>query len=248
MGGKTWSREEELFFWRTIVPMSPKSATQSGKAVDWEQCALIMLKHFGDKARRKYTKLMLFEHYFQNITTGHKSPRATDLVTEHKRHLVAHGKGMPEMAQEPQVPVRRVTKRRSAARLSPTASANTDRPEPKLPTSNIQLPKTMGHLVNTPSKGPQAPSRQRPLPPYAYPEHHGYSELSILPPLRISSLANDANVPSYNYPEQHGYSGLSILPPLRNPPWANGTNAGYLPSSSPTPYYDAMNVLDSSAR
>lgn len=87
MGGKTWSREEELFFWRSIVPISPKAAVQVGKPVDWDQCASMMQKHFGEAARRRYTKLMLFEHYFQNITTGHKLPHAADLVAEHKRHL-----------------------------------------------------------------------------------------------------------------------------------------------------------------
>lgn len=59
MGGKTWSREEELYFWRTIVPTSPKAAVTLRKAVDWEQSAVIMQRHFGRKARRNYTKLML---------------------------------------------------------------------------------------------------------------------------------------------------------------------------------------------
>lgn len=62
MGGKTWSREEELYFWRTIVPISPKAASLIGKAVDWEQSALMMHKNFGKKARRNYTKLMLCAH------------------------------------------------------------------------------------------------------------------------------------------------------------------------------------------
>ncbi|EQL00101.1 hypothetical protein OCS_04179 [Ophiocordyceps sinensis CO18] len=110
MGGKTWSREEELYFWRTIVPISPKAASLIGKAVDWEQSALMMHKNFGKKARRNYTKLMLFEHYFQNITTGHESPRAADLVAEHKRHLRENGKGVYDVVTEHKTRTRRAAK------------------------------------------------------------------------------------------------------------------------------------------
>ncbi|PHH83855.1 hypothetical protein CDD83_2922 [Cordyceps sp. RAO-2017] len=107
MGGKTWSREEELFFWRTIVPISPKAAVRVGTTADWQQCASMMKRHFGVRARRNYTKLMLFEHYFQNITTGHKSPRAADLVAEHKRHLEPEARemdaGEPRAEHRPRV-------------------------------------------------------------------------------------------------------------------------------------------------
>ncbi|PHH82557.1 hypothetical protein CDD82_5577 [Ophiocordyceps australis] len=48
-----------------------------------------MHQHFGRQARRNFTKLMLFEHYFQNVCTGHKSPRARDLVAEHMSQLGA---------------------------------------------------------------------------------------------------------------------------------------------------------------
>ncbi|PHH60914.1 hypothetical protein CDD81_1025 [Ophiocordyceps australis] len=92
MGGKTWSREEEVFFWHTIVPQSPKAARQISDPLDWEQCATKMHQHFGRQARRNFTKLMLFEHYFQNVCTGHKSPRARDLVAEHMSQLELHGR------------------------------------------------------------------------------------------------------------------------------------------------------------
>ncbi|KAM0452363.1 hypothetical protein ACHAO4_005574 [Trichoderma viride] len=93
MGGKTWSRQEERFFWRTIVPQSPKAVKPSDRVHDWKICAEIMQQEMGVNARRKYSKLMLFEHYFQNVQTGHKSPCAREFVVEHKRALSEFRKG-----------------------------------------------------------------------------------------------------------------------------------------------------------
>lgn len=59
MGGKTWSRQEERFFWRTIVPQSPKAVKPSDRVHDWKVCAEIMQQEMGMNARRKYSKLML---------------------------------------------------------------------------------------------------------------------------------------------------------------------------------------------
>ncbi|PNP39379.1 hypothetical protein TGAMA5MH_08798 [Trichoderma gamsii] len=59
MGGKTWSRQEERFFWRTIVPQSPKAVKPSDRVHDWKVCAEIMQQEMGANARRKYSKLML---------------------------------------------------------------------------------------------------------------------------------------------------------------------------------------------
>lgn len=59
MGGKTWSREEELYFWRIVVPQSPKAATEMAEPVEWAQLAADMQQHFGLNARRNYTSLML---------------------------------------------------------------------------------------------------------------------------------------------------------------------------------------------
>ncbi|KAK5993590.1 hypothetical protein PT974_07024 [Cladobotryum mycophilum] len=92
MGGKTWSREEEHMFWRVVVPQSPKAVNPSDRLINWETCAQTMQEKMGKGARRRYTKLMLFEHYFQNVTTGHKSPHARKFVLEHKRQLtMVHG-------------------------------------------------------------------------------------------------------------------------------------------------------------
>ncbi len=59
MGGKTWSREEELYFWRTVVPLSPKAAANPPAPAEWSQLAANMQEHFGQNARRRYTSLML---------------------------------------------------------------------------------------------------------------------------------------------------------------------------------------------
>lgn len=59
MGGKTWSRLEEEYFWDVIIPQSPKGVKPSERCKDWEQCARHMQDVMGTAARRKYTKLML---------------------------------------------------------------------------------------------------------------------------------------------------------------------------------------------
>ncbi|KAK0383538.1 hypothetical protein NLU13_9449 [Sarocladium strictum] len=101
MGGKTWSFEEERFFWREIVPLSPKGANPLDRTLDWDMCARRMQHAMGPQARRKYTKLMLFEHYFQNVSTGHMSPHALAFVNEHKRQLAAELQPPKEKTEEP---------------------------------------------------------------------------------------------------------------------------------------------------
>lgn len=59
MGGKTWSRDEEEFFWHVIIPQSPKAVKVEDRINDWEECAKIMVRAMGKEARRKYTRLML---------------------------------------------------------------------------------------------------------------------------------------------------------------------------------------------
>src|SRR5687768_9639723 len=62
MGGKTWSFEEERFFWHEIVPQSPKAVNPVNRILDWELCARQMQAAMGSQARRRYTKLMLCEY------------------------------------------------------------------------------------------------------------------------------------------------------------------------------------------
>jgi hypothetical protein len=59
MGGKTWSFEEERFFWNDLIPQSPKGVNPAKRILDWEMCARRMQAAMGAQARRRYTKLML---------------------------------------------------------------------------------------------------------------------------------------------------------------------------------------------
>ncbi|TDZ31251.1 hypothetical protein C8035_v001563 [Colletotrichum spinosum] len=84
MGGKVWTDAEECVFWRQIVPLGPKQARASIlPPLSWSKLALKMQKRMGDGAKRKYTSLGLFEHYFQNIDKHHLSPNAKRYVMEH---------------------------------------------------------------------------------------------------------------------------------------------------------------------
>ncbi|KAK2593222.1 hypothetical protein QQS21_009062 [Conoideocrella luteorostrata] len=80
--GKHWTNEEERYFWRTVIPLSPKvSDTKT-----WSECGEMMAQAFGDKYRQ-YTSATIFEHYFQNVRSGRTSPKAGPYLEEHKRYL-----------------------------------------------------------------------------------------------------------------------------------------------------------------
>ncbi|EQB56018.1 hypothetical protein CGLO_03996 [Colletotrichum gloeosporioides Cg-14] len=88
MGGKVWSPAEERVYWRTIVPQSHKRAGRGPlPPKSWEDLAVVMQSTLRDDAKRNYTALGLFEHYFQNIEKGRVSPNATKYVREHKETL-----------------------------------------------------------------------------------------------------------------------------------------------------------------
>ncbi|KAK2759635.1 hypothetical protein CKAH01_05422 [Colletotrichum kahawae] len=88
MGGKVWSPAEERVYWRTIVPQSQKRAGRGPlPPKSWEDLAVVMQSTMRDDAKRNYTALGLFEHYFQNIEKGRVSPNATKYVREHKETL-----------------------------------------------------------------------------------------------------------------------------------------------------------------
>ncbi|KAL2019613.1 hypothetical protein VTK56DRAFT_9428 [Thermocarpiscus australiensis] len=82
MGGKVWSKEEEEVFWTRMMPQSPK---RLGADIDryqeksWYWIANQMTQIMGEKARRKYTHLGVFEHYFQNTVLGRFSPNCGKL-------------------------------------------------------------------------------------------------------------------------------------------------------------------------
>ncbi|RYP76699.1 hypothetical protein DL771_001621 [Monosporascus sp. 5C6A] len=85
MGGKTWSEKEEQHFWRVIIAYSAKRAgvDRAKPEKSWDFLAQEMQRAMGSDARRDYTGTMLFEHYFQNIESGRKSPNAAIYVREY---------------------------------------------------------------------------------------------------------------------------------------------------------------------
>ncbi|VUC22695.1 unnamed protein product [Clonostachys rosea] len=123
MGGKTWNKEEELFFWRTIIPQSPQAANMSDRLKSWDQCAAIMQEMMGRSKRRIYTKTMLYEHYYQNIKTRRHSPQARPFVREHLQELDKH----PQTHDEVLGPSTPDNNSSPENRQQDTAMASTDR-------------------------------------------------------------------------------------------------------------------------
>ncbi|RYO92567.1 hypothetical protein DL766_002352 [Monosporascus sp. MC13-8B] len=89
MGGKTWSEKEEQHFWRVTIAYSAKRAgvDRAKPEKSWDLLAQEMQRAMGSEARRDYTGTMLFEHYFQNIESGRKSPNAAIYVREYQLKL-----------------------------------------------------------------------------------------------------------------------------------------------------------------
>ncbi|QPC79459.1 hypothetical protein HYE68_010211 [Fusarium pseudograminearum] len=99
MGGKTWSRDEERLFWEVIVPQSAAAAyPDDDGCLSWEQLADEMNKLSGANARRVYTGTMLYEHHYQNIKPGHRSPKAAEFVDKYLQdaaYFKEHGSRRP---------------------------------------------------------------------------------------------------------------------------------------------------------
>ncbi|PNY26460.1 Uncharacterized protein TCAP_03585 [Tolypocladium capitatum] len=248
MGGKTWSREEELYFWRVIVPLSPKAAAPTGKPLDWEQLAANMQTHFVKNARRRYTNLMLYEHYFQNVTTGHESPKASDLVFEHRKHLESHGKDPDEVASGERKPrTRQYAKRKTSASSAdvtyrPTRDASSLRP----------LKKHNGNDAAGETAAPASDSDARPQLQQNQPEdsgsatnasinsdgrYHVRREVYIPPATQMPAQAN-AYQHGFYYggliatPQSHLYGTTSSHPPpsqafFNDVVWNTSTDSGY---------------------
>ncbi|KAK3378496.1 hypothetical protein B0H63DRAFT_249026 [Podospora didyma] len=92
MGGKVWSRDEEVVFWKQIVTQSPKRAglDRLNAEKSWSSLATMMTrimnankKNPKEELRRNYTALGLFEHFFQNARNRNFSPNAHKFVTRH---------------------------------------------------------------------------------------------------------------------------------------------------------------------
>ncbi|ERT02228.1 hypothetical protein HMPREF1624_00526 [Sporothrix schenckii ATCC 58251] len=83
MGGKVWSEEEERVFWTEIIPSSKKRQLYSRPSREphgWESLRKVMQDRMGSLARRTYTALMLYEHFFQNCVLERFSPNAARFV------------------------------------------------------------------------------------------------------------------------------------------------------------------------
>ncbi|KAH6987720.1 hypothetical protein BKA56DRAFT_669336 [Ilyonectria sp. MPI-CAGE-AT-0026] len=87
MGGKVWTEDEERVFWEVIVPESPSGANPDHRPMNWKQCAKMMQEIMGTEARRDYTETMLYEHHYQSIKLGAKSPKASKFFARHLRDL-----------------------------------------------------------------------------------------------------------------------------------------------------------------
>ncbi|KAH6845560.1 hypothetical protein B0I37DRAFT_417089 [Chaetomium sp. MPI-CAGE-AT-0009] len=89
MGGKTWSRQEEFIYWLELIPHSPKRLGRNivaNEEKSWGWVAQRMTKKMGKGARRKYTPLCVFEHYFQNTYLGRFSPNIGELHHKYYKH------------------------------------------------------------------------------------------------------------------------------------------------------------------
>ncbi|KAI0143332.1 hypothetical protein BJ166DRAFT_597240 [Pestalotiopsis sp. NC0098] len=99
MTGKVWSEKEERYFWKVVIPRSPKrilvkdkkeTKVEHGLAVglSWDELAAEMNEALKEDARREYKGAALFEHYFLNIEQQFVSPNAGRYVY---RYLKAAG-------------------------------------------------------------------------------------------------------------------------------------------------------------
>ncbi|KAL2151924.1 hypothetical protein VTH82DRAFT_5108 [Thermothelomyces myriococcoides] len=89
MGGKIWSREEEEYFWLHLIPHSPKRLGDDlyiNEEKDWTWVGEMMTTYMGARARRKYTQLCVFEHYFLNAVLSRFSPKVGTLCVPYWRH------------------------------------------------------------------------------------------------------------------------------------------------------------------
>jgi len=59
MGGRIWSKQEEVIFWKKLIPHSPKRLGKDleNEEKSWEWVAQEMTERMGKNARREYTAL-----------------------------------------------------------------------------------------------------------------------------------------------------------------------------------------------
>ncbi|PHH53645.1 hypothetical protein CFIMG_001486RA [Ceratocystis fimbriata CBS 114723] len=123
MVGKQWSPGEEKFFWKKIVPRSPKrlGIHRLNPEDSWDHLAEIMQRSMGNDARRKYTGLSLFEHWFQNVVLPYVSKHAVRYAAEYKKNMTPEEKASLERRQDDRARRPRTTKaKRDRAALAVT--------------------------------------------------------------------------------------------------------------------------------
>ncbi|SPN98996.1 uncharacterized protein DNG_02035 [Cephalotrichum gorgonifer] len=97
MAGKTWSKEEEDYYWTHIIPFSRrrKGLGLANPELTFKQLGEKMQAALGDKSRRVYTALCLEEHFYLNIHTGRTSKYARKHAKAYKA-LALKYPGVPQ--------------------------------------------------------------------------------------------------------------------------------------------------------
>ncbi|KAH7318400.1 hypothetical protein B0I35DRAFT_512026 [Stachybotrys elegans] len=187
MGGKTWSVEEEKYFWTAVIPRSPKAVKVEQRELDWHQCAKMMQKGMGRGSRREYNHNLLFEHYFQNMKVGHRSPKAGRFVQQHKQDIEAETERR-KLAGEPlddrarSRPVKRTARRAKKAK-SRRARAEESPPRTAAPPA-VLAPITAPAAKEVPDTGRMVPSATF------------YRQPSFEQTVRLPQTASPSEVPS----------------------------------------------------
>ncbi|KAK3685511.1 hypothetical protein B0T22DRAFT_220404 [Podospora appendiculata] len=201
MGGRVWSALEEDTFWKKIIPNSPKrlGVSRSNPEKTWQELSEMMTRLMGADARREYTALSLFEHYFQNAEKRRISPNARHLVNNYLRQRDgSHAKNKKNIGKKGEA-----SKKDSAKNGAPPRAGNrtphsvagkkTDVSSPASPLSDVSPAKSdRGFDMSLAPGGGYAP--QTPA------SHHRSGSAWYQPPEA----------------RQHSYSGYSPAPQQRH--------------------------------
>ncbi|KAK3327260.1 hypothetical protein B0T19DRAFT_157745 [Cercophora scortea] len=252
MGGRVWSAQEEEMFWKKIIPHSPKrlGVSRSNPEKTWVELAEEMTRLMGDDARREYTPLSLFEHYFQNAEKQRISPNARHLVTSYLRQRDGrHVKNKKNNLKKEELSARKKgesSDQDSAAHETPSpAGSRTPDPvddkkaeisSPASPVSDVSTaqsdhnPRTSsapvgGYVPRTPASYPKSGTGWY-QPPEA--RQHSYSDYSPAPQQRHGSTPYSSALFSSEIPRsasQHGSARAS----------STDSRGLYNPASPPIP-------------
>ncbi|KAK2067909.1 hypothetical protein P8C59_001608 [Phyllachora maydis] len=152
MGGKVWSAEEEKYFWEHVIPYSTKRVGTDRSAhreKDWTALAAQMQQSLGVDARRAYSAIALFEHYFKNAVQKKFSPNAVTYVNrylkkgeQHNHMKIVNAGNKPPITTTTSRSSRPRSRKKSRTALSSShADSSTEStPPPCLPNSITQIP------------------------------------------------------------------------------------------------------------